>query len=76
MLVIRTKYSNSLETCLAPLKYMCLAENITSNSRCRMLSITEEEMKCFMRLLSKYQETTKEKTYERTYQFANTVKEK
>lgn len=55
---------------------MCLAENITSNSRCRMLSNTEEEMKCFMRLLSKYQETTKEKTYERTYQFATTVKQK
>lgn len=40
-----------------------------------MLSITEEEMKCFMRSLSKYWETMQEKTYERTHQLATTVKE-
>lgn len=39
-----------------------------------MLTIIEEEMKCFMRLLSENRKTMKEKTYDRMLQLPAVVK--
>lgn len=39
-----------------------------------MLTIIEEEMKCFMRLLSENRKTMKEKTYDRMLQLPTVVK--